>query len=350
MQEKVAIIYQTLTPPGRNGSIKPMKPGGYSDSGTDIAYSLQQKGISIITPVKQPQIEQDLDWVFPDTQEGIQTALDRGATVIWLNTILYRGHPIEEFIDNGLSVIGQIPENVDKYDDKWVTNQLLQANGLPIPKSTLIAKENSNTHIVNLPFPLVTKPILGRGSQGVKLVSNKQELAIILDDMFTSGLYGDAIYLEEFLPGEEVTITVMPPGNYTTKGESVQKKQYWSLPAVRRFNHENGVAPYNGKVAVVNNSAVLDDVILASPKIKSLSGLCEEAAQLVNAMAPIRIDCRADADGNYFLFDLNMKPNMTGASRPHRGDQDSLTALAARKIGWDFNDLILNMYQQHWKK
>ncbi|WP_244614437.1 hypothetical protein [Elizabethkingia argenteiflava] len=54
--------------------------------------------------------------------------------------------------------------------------------------------------------------------------------------------------------------------------------------------------------------------------------------------------------GEYLLFDLNMKPNMTGASRPHRQDQDSLTALAARKIGWNFDDLIINMLSQHSKK
>lgn len=40
---------------------------------------------------------------------------------------------------------------------------------------------------------------------------------------------------------------------------------------------------------------------------------------------------------------------MTGASRPNREDQDSLTAIAARKIGWPFNDLIRNMLNQHWK-
>ncbi|EOD2823384.1 MULTISPECIES: hypothetical protein [Morganellaceae] len=41
---------------------------------------------------------------------------------------------------------------------------------------------------------------------------------------------------------------------------------------------------------------------------------------------------------------------MTGTSRLHRADQDSLTALAARKIGWSFDDLILNMLYQRWKK
>ena len=156
MTEKVAIIYQTNTPPKRNGIIKPMKPGGYSDSGADIAYSLQRQYIDIITPVENPQIENDLNWVFPDTSEGMQTAIDRGATVIWLNTVLYKGHPIEDFIKKGVSVVGQIPENVDLYDDKWITNDLLKANNLPIPKSVIITHENVTEYKLDFPFPAVS--------------------------------------------------------------------------------------------------------------------------------------------------------------------------------------------------
>ncbi|PNP81819.1 hypothetical protein FNYG_04845 [Fusarium nygamai] len=44
--------------------------------------------------------------------------------------------------------------------------------------------------------------------------------------------------VEEYLAGEEATVTVMPP---TSRGGS-----YWALPVVTRFNHIHGVAPYNG--------------------------------------------------------------------------------------------------------
>ena len=44
-----------------------------------------------------------------------------------------------------------------------------------------------------------------------------------------------------------------------------------------------------------------------------------------------------------------MKPNMTGASRPHRKNQDSLTMIAAKGIGWTYSDLILNILSQNWK-
>lgn len=141
------------------------------------------------------------------------------------------------------------------------------------------------------------------------------------------------MYVEEFLPGQEITVTVMLPRKYVIAKESITKEGYWALPPVRRFNHENGIAPYNGTVAVINNSEVLADEELQQDGIRKLCAQCEKAAELVRAKAPIRIDCRQDAEGKYFLFDLNMKPNMTGASRPHRASQDSLAALAARKIG-----------------
>ncbi len=337
-------------PPERNGISKPMKPGGYSDSGADIAYSLRKQNVTVVTPIDVPKVESDLDWVFPDTVEGLQAAIDKGANTLWTNTILYSGHPIETFIEKGIAVVGQIPKNTDLYDDKLFTNQLLRSHHLPIPESVTITEATRTEYVMNFSFPVVTKPIRGRGSQGVSLVQSKAELDRTINEMFHSRSFGSALYVEEFLSGEEVTLTVMPPGQYTIQGEKTEKTTHWSLPPVRRFNHENGIAPYNGTVAVINNSTVLSDEELQSDAMKILGMECEKAARLVNAKAPIRIDCRANAQGDYFLFDLNMKPNMTGASRPHRQDQDSLTALAARKIGWTFDDLIINILHQKWHR
>lgn len=348
LTRKVAIVYQAVVPPVRNGIIKPMKPGGYSDSGADIAYSLKKQGITVVTPVPNPQTENDLDWVFPDTLTGIQSALNMGAEIIWLNTVLYKGHPIEGFLSRGISVVGQIPENVDIYDDKLITNALLRKNGLPIPKSVTISQKSVSDFQLDFPFPVIAKPIRGRGSQGVFFVRTEQELKEILTQMFASRDYGDTLYVEEFLSGEELTITVMPAGNYLIGEKEILKAHFWSLPAVRRFNHQNGIAPYNGTVAVVNNSEVIKGEGIINDQIQQLYRNCEKAAELVGAKAPIRIDCRADAKGDYFLFDLNMKPNMTGASRKHRSDQNSLSALAARGISWNFDDLILNMLLQNW--
>ncbi|GAA4234577.1 hypothetical protein GCM10022291_14310 [Postechiella marina] len=325
-----------------------MKPGGYSDSGADIACALIRQNIAVVTPVNKPNIKKDLDWVFPDTKKGIQDALNKGANTFWLNTVLYKNHDIESFFNRGLQFIGQIPSQVDIYDDKYFTNEFLRANKISIPKTKLISKENLANYTLEFDFPIVVKPIRGRGSQGVTLVKNKHELNNRLNDILSINTYGNTVYVEQFLSGQEITITVMPRGNYFINNKEINYKKPWCLPAVKRYNHENGIAPYNGIVAVIENSIALEHNELKSKEIIEACKQCEKAGELLNIKAPIRIDCRADKHGNYFLFDLNMKPNMTGPSRCHRENQESLTLMASKKIGWNYTDLLTNMSKQSW--
>lgn len=346
-QFRVAILYQNRIPPPSDGIVKPMKIGGYSDSGADIAFALKAKNIELVTPISLPNIENNFDWVFPDSAEGIKSAIKLGANVFWLNTVLYASHPILKFKNKNYMVVGQEPQCVERYDDKFYTNALLRRHSLPIPKSQLISK--SNIEKCDLDFPFVLKPIRGRGSQGVMVVNNKDEYYKGVADLIEAKIFGSKIMVEEFLIGMEITITIMPKGNYFVNGEIVNKPNPWALPAVERFNHENDIAPYNGIVAVVNNSKILSAKVLNSTEIIDISQKCEFATSLVGAKAPIRIDCRKNNKGEYFIFDLNLKPNMTGASRPHRKDQDSLTMIAAKGFGWEYSDLIENILNQYWK-
>ncbi|MBD2699475.1 ATP-grasp domain-containing protein [Spirosoma sp. BT702] len=353
----VGVLYQVNLPPLIDGIPKPMKPEGYADSGADIAFALNNANIKIVTPVVEPNSKIQTQWVFADTEEGICIALSKGANVLWLNTVLYSSHPIEKYLNQGGWVIGQDPVCVEKYDDKWQTNQLLKSHGLPIPHEYIINRSDKfqvqtiRDHFnQNFSFPFVVKPIRGRGSIGVTMVHNEQELNRILSFKLPSSEFGDAVILEHYLPGQELTITVMPPGNYSFKSKDQYYSDYWCLPPVKRFSHKNGVAPYNGTVAVIKNSQVLTDEEIEDSVIENLMFQCTKAAKLVEARAPIRIDCRQDVNGDYFLFDLNMKPNMTGSGRPGRENQESLSALAAKKIGWSYTELLLNILQQAWKR
>ncbi|MDH3650759.1 MAG: ATP-grasp domain-containing protein [Saprospiraceae bacterium] len=257
--QKIAILYQAKLPPAKDGIQKPLKPGGYSDSGADIACALYENGLPVVSSVSNPATETDLDWVFPDSKEGIQSAFEKGARIFWLNTVLFDGHPIEILFAEAIEIVGQLPKTVDTYDDKWVTNKLLRENGLSIPDSLLISKDDRTDYQSDFFYPGVVKPVRGRGSQGVYLVKTRQELEIKLSHLFDGNEYGTMVYFEQFLPGQEITVTVMPPGVYRFKDRIKRLDSYWSLPALKRFNHINDVAPYNGTEAVINNSIVLDD-------------------------------------------------------------------------------------------
>ncbi|WP_347261549.1 hypothetical protein [Rudaea sp.] len=352
---RIALIYQQVPPPVFDGVRKAPKPGGYADSGADIAWCLRRAGTDVVTPSADPDPAANFDWVFPDTQAGIQSAIDRGATVIWANTVLFSGHPLESRLED-VWVVGQMPARQQRVDDKFATNAALCAQGLPVAASVLVAREARGSirafasltapalAELGLHFPLVVKPVRGRGSQGVSRVADHGELAAALSALLAGGTFGDVAIVEEYLPGEELTLTVLPalPDEGGASAPFV-------LPPVRRFNHADGIAPYNGVVAVTRNSAALALAESDSLPVRAIMDACARSAELVGALAPIRIDCRADATGVQRIFDVNMKPNMTGAGRPGREDQDSLSTIAARALGWSFTDLLTAMLRNAWR-
>ncbi|KAH7063483.1 hypothetical protein B0J12DRAFT_562878 [Macrophomina phaseolina] len=345
-QPRVAVLYQALDPPIINGVQKPKKPGGYRDSGADIAYVLrEQGGISVATPTLNPDPAKDADWVFPDHEQGILAAVQAGATCLWANTILFANHPLQTspalapYLDR-LHVVGQPPRFVDAYDDKNYVNSALRRHGtaaFTLPRSSIVSAAEDLAATLQrdgiTAWPVVAKPIRGRGSHGVKLCADLAQLREHATRLFAES---PSFMVEQFLAGQEATVTVMPPSPGNPDGG------YWAMPAVVRFNHVDGIAPYNGAVAVTANSrAVGEEEAASDPAFGRLAMECEGVARLLGVRAPIRVDARRVRDGEGFaLFDVNMKPNMTGPGRPGREDQASLTALAAAGLGWDYARLL----------
>ena len=177
--KSIAILYQAKPPPLIEGLVKPYKEGGYSDSGADIGYALKSMSNNPVTPVNTPDPYNRTEWVFPDTYEGIKQSVHLGAEVLWLNTLLYKRHPIEEFFNADLEFIGQYPAMVDQFDNKWFTNRFLANLKLPVPKAHSFLISDQIEEDLKINFPLVIKPKRGRGSQGVKKVSDINELKTI---------------------------------------------------------------------------------------------------------------------------------------------------------------------------
>jgi hypothetical protein len=332
---RLAVLHQAAPPPAIDGIRKPMKPGGqeptpthfqpyrqltpsppgYRDSSADIAYTLSKaQGIDIITPHPHPDPNDQTQWSFPDTEPGIIAALDSGATHLWANTILFKSHPLQTSSKllstrvNEVKIIGQPPCLVELYDDKRYVNDWLRSTGhFSMPQAWTLrrtATSNAAAQItqLDLAFPVVTKPCRGRGSAGVKLCKSAAELAQHVENLY---LDSSVVMLEEFLSGEEATVTVMPPS-------ASSSADYWALPVVTRFNHEDGIAPYNGNVAVALNSrAVSAEDFAADGAYAEVARQCEGVARLMRVTAPIRIDVRRRRDERgspFVLFDVNMKP------------------------------------------
>lgn len=178
----------------------------------------------------------------------------------------------------------------------------LRQHGFTMPRAwTISADTGQLKEKKKLDFPIVAKPIRGRGSFGVKVCHTMTELEQYIEAL---SQVSPTMMLAEFLAGEEATIMVMPP--------ACDKSQYWALPPVVRFNHEDNIAPYNGVVAVTADSRVLSTAeIERGSGYKEAVTECEEVARLLQVTAPIRVDLRRFATGRlspFALFDVNMKP------------------------------------------
>ncbi|KAI0398699.1 glutathione synthetase ATP-binding domain-like protein [Xylaria palmicola] len=340
---RVAVLFQALDPPIINGVQKPRKPGGYQDSGADIAYALRKKAdVDVVTCADAPRPEDATGWSFPDTEEGILSAIQKGATHIWANTIVFASHPLQTSaklsgFQDEIRIIGQPPNLVETFDDKAIMNGLLRTQkSLTLPRACTVAADqdlHAALQVLGDSSPLVAKPTRGRGSHGVKVCSARDELHGHIEDLFKES---PLVLVEEFLSGEEATVMVMPPSD--------DKPRYWAMPVVIRFNHMDNIAPYNGTVAVAANSRLVTAAEAADdPEYAHIQGQCEKVAELLKITAPIRIDVRrftSDPRSPFVLFDVNFKPNMTGPGRPGRSDQASLTAIAAAGLGWDYPALL----------
>lgn len=266
--------------------------------------------INVVTPSLATVPSDDIGWCFPDTEEGIQKAIGSGATHLWANTILFASHPLQTSpylskYGDKVWVVGQPPLLVEKYDNKEFVNNRLRAYGsFPMPRGWTVCLKPDLKSILekeNLPFPIVGKPVRGRGSQGVKVCYSPEEL---YDHLQSLSGHSPLAMLEEFLSGEEATITVMPP--------AVDLPKYWAMPIVTRFGHESDIAPYNGVIAVTANSGALSQNDFDKDKsYLEASKQSERVAELMQATAPIRIDIRRynkDPGTPFALFDVNMKP------------------------------------------
>ncbi|RAH54054.1 hypothetical protein BO85DRAFT_491317 [Aspergillus piperis CBS 112811] len=139
---------------------------GYRDSGADIVYTLLQKGVKVLKSDPSAPVSPNEGWAFPDTEEGIYSAAQQGATYSWANTILFTSHPLQISskltpVASEIYAVGQSPGLVESFDDKaYLNDKLRELGGYTLPKSCLVSPENIS-EIINYidRCPIVGNPV-----------------------------------------------------------------------------------------------------------------------------------------------------------------------------------------------
>ncbi len=339
----VAVLY----PAQQNGHRVLKQPAHAVESGADMAYALRERDVPVITPQSDPDPAVAVHWCFADSEEGIDHALSQGARILMPNMPMDSTHPLATRMEEGFAIAGHMPVLIDPLESKALAHNVVQHGGMVMPLGTSAASAAvvSQFDIYSAPygmeFPLVVKPVRGYGRRFVTVVHNREELLAAVG-AWQSDEAGDDVMIQSYLPGDEISVVVLPPGDYWVSGKMVTREHYWTLPLMRWQGHVNGVIPPALGVQEGTALCALDE------KTREAAGDAVKLAELVQSRTLFTVDFRQDASGIYRIFDANFIPDLSGGNRPGRSGNPGLPAVAASAFGWDYPEFVENLARQWW--
>lgn len=210
------------------------------------------------------------------------------------------------YIDNSCSTKFIYPNKLswDVGGDKYLTCDWLMKNGCNYPK---FAASNNKLEVEkflkDMSYPFIAKPRSGKGSKGVFIIHNENELKPILSY--------DNYVLEECIGTKEQEYTV---GCYCDKNSKLMGV------IIMRRTLKNGTT---SMCEIVNNKFIEKEVRSIVDKIKPIG--------------PINFQMRL-ANDRAVCFEINVRYSGTTAIRNHFGFKDIEAGIKEYLLGQDIND------------
>ncbi|MFK4753226.1 D-alanine--D-alanine ligase [Oceanobacter antarcticus] len=206
--------------------------------------------------------------------------------------------------------------------DKWRTKLIWQAAGLPTPAAVLLGQQSDWQQVMNeLGTDVIVKPAHEGSSIGMRKVHDAQALQ---DSYQFASQYDALVLAERWISGREYTIAVV-------NGQA--------LPVIQlRTSHE--FYDYEAKYESADTQYLLPSGLTAE-KENELQQLSMTAFELIGCRGWGRVDVMADAEGRFWLLEVNTSPGMT---------DHSLVPMAARAIGMSFSQLVIQLLKEVQKR
>jgi D-alanine-D-alanine ligase len=196
--------------------------------------------------------------------------------------------------------------------NKPMAKRLFAAAGIPVPKHVIVSSDQVMAGDV-MARPYVIKPLNEGSSVGVHIVREGDNAPLFGESGWP---YGDRVMVEEFIPGRELTVSVMGD-----KPLAVTE-----IKTARQFYD------YDAKYASGGSSHVVPAEVEASVYDEAMR-LALLAHQTLGCRGVTRADFRCDGDDLY-LLEINTQPGMTPTS---------LVPEQAAHAGLTFKDLCVWM-------
>lgn len=197
--------------------------------------------------------------------------------------------------------------------DKLRTKRVWLSLGLPTPNHAVLASESDcRAAAAELGFPLIVKPAHEGSSIGMAKVEALDALIAAWQD---AARYDSQVLVEQWIAGPEYTIAVL-------RGEV--------LPPIG-LGTPHTFYDYEAKY-LADDTQYRIPCGLSAEKEAELKDLTARACEAVGTQGWARADVMQDANGQFWLLEVNTVPGMT---------DHSLVPMAARAAGLDFQQLVL---------
>ena len=197
--------------------------------------------------------------------------------------------------------------------DKLRTKRVWLSLGLPTPAhATLASEEDCHAAAAELGFPLFVKPAHEGSSIGMAKVADVEALIAAWKD---ASRYDSQVLVEQMIDGPEYTVAML-------RGQV--------LPPIG-LGTPHTFYDYDAKY-LANDTQYRIPCGLSAGKEAELKALTARACEAVGTQGWARADVMQDANGQFWLLEVNTVPGMT---------DHSLVPMAARAADLDFQQLVL---------
>ncbi|SIS23609.1 D-alanine--D-alanine ligase [Aquipseudomonas alcaligenes] len=197
--------------------------------------------------------------------------------------------------------------------DKLRTKRVWLSLGLPTPNHAVLASEaDCRAAAAALGFPLIVKPAHEGSSIGMAKVADVDALIAAWKD---ASQYDSQVLVEQWIAGPEFTVAML-------RGQV--------LPPIG-LGTPHSFYDYDAKY-LASDTQYRIPCGLSADKEAELKALTTRACEAVGTQGWARADVMQDANGQFWLLEVNTVPGMT---------DHSLVPMAARAAGLDFQQLVL---------
>jgi D-alanine-D-alanine ligase len=209
---------------------------------------------------------------------------------------------------------------------KVVTKTALEAQGIPVPRGTVVWRGtapalNRILTSCKLKLPIVVKPASQGSTIGVTIVRKPSQWK---EALRVAHRYDEEAMVEAFIPGHEVTLSLLGSADGTVTG----------LPAVE-IVAPDGFYDFSAKYEK-GRTQYLCPAPLSAAVSREIKALAIRTYQALGCNGAARVDFRITPKGKPYVLEINTVPGMT---------ETSLLPMAAGKAGLSYDALTERILQ-----